>query len=277
MENADQRTYWNEVAGPKWAANQVRLDRFLEPFSVVLNEAAAARDGECVLDVGCGCGDVALRLAGEIGAAGRVLGIDLSEPMLAQARARTAKAGLAGRLDWVAADAMTHPFQPAFDVLVSRFGLMFFDDPTRAFANLRQALKPGGRFAFVAWRGRAEVEWMQAPLQWLAPVLPMPDNMDGAIGPCAFADAEATCAMLVKAGFAAAEHRAIDRSLFIGSNVDDAWSMLSQTGPAAAAMREMPSDVQPEAETLMRAELSKRIDGDRIELGGACWLYSGRA
>ena len=275
--NADQVAYWNEVAGPKWVTNQARLDRFMAPLTALLVDAIATRPGESALDVGCGCGDLALTLAARVGAAGRVLGVDVSEPMLAQARARTVEANPPARLDWLAADAMVHPFAPHFDVLASRFGVMFFDDRPRAFANLRRALKPHGRFAFLTWRGRAEVEWMQAPLNWLTPVLPMPEDMDGAIGPFALADGQATCELLTAAGFSAVQRRAIDCRLRIGSSLDEAWAMLAETGPAAAAIRDMDAYLRPEAEALVRAKLSEHFDGDRVDLGGACWLYSGRA
>ena len=92
--NADQVAYWNEVAGPKWVTNQARLDRFMAPLTAFLVDAIATRPGESALDVGCGCGDLALTLAARVGAAGRVLGVDVSEPMLAQARARTVEANL---------------------------------------------------------------------------------------------------------------------------------------------------------------------------------------
>ena len=267
-DNADQLAYWNEVAGPKWVANQARLDRFMAPMMKVLVDVIAPRPVER---------DLALTLANEVGADGRVLGVDVSLPMLAQARARAAEAQLPARIDWLTADAMTHLFAPEFDVLASRFGGMFFDDRQRAFASLRRSLKPGGRFAFLTWRGRAEVEWMQAPLEWLAPMLPMPDDMDGAIGPFALADGPAGCKLLTQAGFGAVRRQAVDCRLLVGSSIDEAWSMLSETGPAAAAMRDMKADLRPEVEALVRAKLADHAEGDRVELGGACWLYSGRA
>src|SRR6185369_15072156 len=152
-------------------------------------DAAAVAAGERVLDVGCGCGSTTIELARRAGPTGHVVGADISGPMLADARARTAAAGL-GNVELVHADAQTHAFPPsAFDLVFSRFGVMFFADPTAAFANLRGALRPGGRLAFVCWRSLPENPWMAVPLmaalQHLPPpTIPGPEDP----GPFSFAD-----------------------------------------------------------------------------------------
>ena len=278
--NADQIAYWNEVAGPKWARNQSRLDRLMAPLSEALVEVAAARRGESALDVGCGCGDLALRLATAVGGDGRVTAIDVSRPMLAHAAARRDElaAGDRAPIRWIEADASSHAFAAEFDLMASRFGIMFFDDPGRAFANLRRALKPGGRFAFVAWRGRAEVEWMQKPLEWLAPLLPVPELADGEPGPFGLADAARTRAMLEDAGFAVVAADRLDCAIVIGADLDDATAMLSETGPAAGAIREAAPAERDEARLLLRKHLAEHIGADgAVRLGAACWIYRGRA
>ncbi len=281
--NADQIAYW-EAAGARWTANQGRLDRLMAPLTDALMAGAAARTGERALDVGCGCGEVALRLAEAVGAAGQVAAVDVSPPMLAHAAAREAALppGDRASVDWVRADAMTRRFAPDRDLVVSRFGVMFFDDPPRAFANLASAMRPGARVAFLTWRRRDDVEWMRAPLEWLASLHPAPADTTGAIGPYALADEEATRRTLARAGLVDVTAEPVDAMLTIGAGasdaaaVDDALVLLGDTGPAAAALRGCEPDALPAMRALLRAGLERRVGGGRVLLGGACWLYRGR-
>ena len=211
--NADQITYWNEVSGAKWVANQVRLDRLMAPLGEALLAKAAATEGEHALDIGCGCGDISLRLAELVGSHGqRVLGVDISRPMLSASRgqARGSGAGLiAPSSNGCSADAMVHGFAQdavasGVDVMVSRFGVMFFDDRPRAFANLRKApCEPGGAVSLSSHGGRRrEVEWMQAPMDWLAP-LPSRRRTRSTARSARLrsANADATSRLLTEAGF----------------------------------------------------------------------------
>ncbi len=278
--NADQIAYWNDTAGPKWVANQRRLDRLMAPLTRHLLEGAAVHRGEAVVDVGCGCGELSLRLADAVGVDGRVLAVDVSAPMLEHARTRehaTEHAPTACPIVWQRADAAEHAFAPDHDLVASRFGVMFFADRLRAFANLRRALRPGGRFVVLAWRSRGEVEWMQAPTDWLAPLLPQPEPADGAVGPFALADPTATCATLAQAGFRDVACKPIDAPLLIGCDVDDAVAMLADTGPAAALMRDADEPHRRAARALLRAKLHERAGAGAVEMGGACWLYRAEA
>ena len=283
--NADQIAYWNEVAGAKWAANQSRLDRLMAPLGEALVAGAAARPGDRVLDVGCGCGDIALRLAAQVGPTGQVTGVDVSQPMLTHAEGRQRALPVTGRapMAWVRADAMTRPFDATRDLMVSRFGVMFFDDRPRAFANLRGALAPGGRFAFLTWRRRREVEWMHAPLEWLASLEPVPDDPPGEVGPFALADAEASRRMLREAGFASVTATPVDAALTVGEGstddaaIDDAYVLLAGTGPAAAFLNGGEPELRARAEPLLRAGLRGHLKDGAVTMGGACWLYQGTA
>src|SRR5450432_999963 len=148
--NAAQVAYWNDTAGPTWVAMQDVMDVQLGELGLKAIAALGVRPGERVIDVGCGCGGTTIELARRVGETGRVLGADISAPMLAVAKGRAA----AQALNWASfeqADAQTYLFEPA-DAVFSRFGVMFFADPVAAFANLRLALAPAGRLAFVCWR-----------------------------------------------------------------------------------------------------------------------------
>ena len=281
--NEDMIQYWNEVAGSKWVANQARLDRTFSPLTAALLTAAAPSAGERIVEIGCGCGDLSLQLAA-LGGGGRILAADVSRPMLAHAEARyAAMTGDFAPIEWVAADAMTYAFPRDNSLLVSRFGVMFFDDRPRAFANLRSALEPGGRFAFLCWRPRSQVEWMQKPLDWIEPVLPPPEEATGEIGPFALADDAMTVALLTEAGFTDVAAEKIDCPVVLGEGasdaeaIEDAMLLLSQTGPASRHMAEAEPEEREAALHLLRQGLADHVQDGRALLEAACWLYSGRA
>src|SRR5881628_2723223 len=154
-------------------------------------ERARIGAGERVIDIGCGCGDTTIALARRVGPAGLVLGIDVSAPMLARAADAAREAGVA-HVRFEHADAQTHRFPAqAFDVLYSRFGVMFFSDPAAAFGNLRTALRPGGRLGFVCWQAVPENPWIAVPLEAAAQHMALPPPpAPGAPGPFSFADPE---------------------------------------------------------------------------------------
>ena len=161
--NAEQAAYWNGPAGQRWIGQQETLDIVLKPVSKILFDRARVAEGERVIDVGCGCGATTFELARRVGRNGRVLAVDISAPMLARARER-APANLP--LDFVAVDATVHPFERGgADLLFSRFGVMFFAEPELSFANMRAALRRGGRMVFACWREPRKNPWMILPLQ----------------------------------------------------------------------------------------------------------------
>ena len=193
-DNAAQAEYWNASAGRKWTDYQEHQDQVLRPVSDRLLAAAAPKPGDRVIDVGCGCGATTIQFAERVGPAGAVLGLDLSEPMLARARER-APQDLPIRFEL--ADATVYAFEPkADDLVASRFGVMFFADPTRSFANLRRGLKPGGRLAFACWREARGNPYFILPLREAGKhVPPLPETDPEAPGPFAFADQMQTIAL----------------------------------------------------------------------------------
>src|SRR2546421_10411079 len=199
-QNADQIAYWNGPAGQRWADRQAAQDILLGPVADLVIDRAQPKPGERVIDIGCGSGVTTIAFARKVAPSGHALGVDISGPMLARARA-SAPSGLP--VDFALADATVYPFDPlSFDLLASRFGVMFFADPVASFANLRRALKPEGRLAFACWREPKENPWMMAPLMAVYKHVPkMPPVGPDEPGPFAFATEERVLGILKGAGF----------------------------------------------------------------------------
>lgn len=194
---------WAARRGESWAVLQPILDGMFAPLEALLTERAAAAAPSRVLDIGCGAGATALALAQRLGAPAQVTGVDISPALIALAQQRAAAAGLATQTQFITADAQRHGFAPASaDAVVSRFGVMFFDDPVAAFANLHRATAPGGRLTFLAWRSAAENPFFTAAERAARPLLPpQPPADPTAPGQFAFADAGRVQAILTAAGW----------------------------------------------------------------------------
>jgi SAM-dependent methyltransferase len=273
--NAAQIDYWNATAGPTWAEFQNQLDRQLEPIGLAAIEALAPRSGERVLDIGCGCGASSLQIAARVGTSGKVVGIDISRPMLTVARARAAQAE-DPRPEFREADAQTEDFGAGgFDAAFSRFGVMFFADPLAAFANIRRALKPGGRITFVCWRPFQDNPWMREPMEAAAPLLPPAPPMDPtAPGPFAFADAERVRSILAGAGFAEIAIEPFDARIGAG-DVEQTLNLSFRVGPLGAALRENPGQAEAVA-AAVRAVLARYLTADGVRMPAATWIVRAR-
>ena len=274
--NANQRTYWNEQAGPMWVALQEQMDAQLRAHGARALAVLNAEPGDAVLDVGCGCGDTSLALARAVGASGRVLGVDISGPMLARARERAAAGGLA-QVTFELADAQAHAFAPGtFDALFSRFGVMFFEAPMVAFTNLARALRPDGRAVFACWQPLAANPWAAVPMTAVASVvaLPAPPAPD-APGPFAFADSERVGHILSTAGFADIAFRSEQVTMALGS-VADAAAFLTDMGPASRALREAGGgdELHARARAAIAHALAPHVRASAVELGSAIWVVS---
>lgn len=274
--NAEQIEYWNKQAGPKWVANNARMDALIGPIGDAALARAAPRPGERVLDVGCGVGQTTLQLAERVGPTGSVLGIDISTPMLERAREKARAAGCAN-VRFENADAQTHAFPPAsVDLLFSRFGVMFFADPDKAFANLAKAVRPGGRVTFVCWQPVAQNAWVREPLAALLkhapPPAPPPPN---APGPFAFGDPARVRGILERAGFAKAAAESLTGELVLGRNVDEAIAFAMEMGPVGNAVAQAPASVRSAVEASMREILAGHQSAKGVALGSAVWIVTG--
>jgi SAM-dependent methyltransferase len=292
--NAAQADYWNADAGRTWAELQVLLDLELQPLGEEALRVPAPRAAERVLDIGCGAGETSLELARAVGPQGSVLGVDLSAPLLDLARRRAAAAGLPVR--FVRADAQTANLTADltadlaavseaavsgsafgdghFDAVYSRFGVMFFADPAAAFANIRAALRPGGRLAFVCWRAFEANPLMREPLEAALPFIPPPEPVDPAApGPFAFADPQKVRDILGAAGLARIRVEPFDAQVG-GWTMEEALIVAQRVGPLGFILRHNPglrrSVLDAVAEALAR---HRQADG-RIRLGAAVWIVS---
>lgn len=276
--NADQIAYWNGPNGQRWADRQAEQDVLLAPVTQALLDRATPRAGERVVDVGCGCGGTSLALASLVGPSGLVLGVDISAPMLARARALAPQQA---SVQFVLADATVYPFDPGrFDLMASRFGVMFFAEPAVSFANLRRALHRAGRMAFACWREPRENPWMMAPLQAIyqhVPRLPPPGPEDP--GPFAFASEERVHRILEEAGFTRIEMEpvALSFDIAIGRGLDAAVQAALQIGPGSRALDGHPPETRLAAAKSVRELLTPYVRGDEVPLAGSIWIVTARA
>lgn len=281
MSNDEMVKYWNDGAGPVWVAQQQRIDAQIGPLGALARERAAIRAGERVLDVGCGCGATTLELADAVGDAGRVVAVDISRPMLERARQRAGGAGSGARIEWRLDDAQTAAFEGSdFDLVFSRFGVMFFADPVAAFTNLRRALRRGGRLAFVCWQSREKNPWMLAPAiaaaQHVAFPPPPPPH---APGPFAFGDATRVRGILERAGFADVAHEAVNGPIRLaGDSVDEALELSLQIGPVGAALREARPNDDQRARVIeaVRKVIASFETPRGIEAEAGAWIVTAR-
>lgn len=273
--NLEQRTYWNDLAGPRWVKLQERLDAQIQPFGVAALQRAEIKTGERVLDVGCGCGQTTLDLARSVGTQGLVTGIDLSLPMLERARERKEEKGIAN-VEFFYADAQTYRFETSpYDLAFSRFGVMFFDNPTVAFTNLRSALRPRGRLCFVCWQGLEKNEWAKIPLAAAAQHVALPPQaVPGTPGPFAFADQIRVRQILKDARFIEVKFEAYETQLSMGgaTTVDEAVDFSLEIGPVATLLRDADTKVKSQVRSSLSTALLPYAKQGGVKLGGAVWI-----
>ena len=271
---AEQAALWNGPGGKSWLAAYDRIQKSLAGFNADVMAGAAAQPGERVLDVGCGTGGTTAELAGTIAPNGSVLGVDISELLI-----ETARAQKLANASFAVGDATTHPFDAqSFDLVFSRFGVMFFADPVAAFKNLRRALKPSGRLVFVCWRTPQENPWGLVPLRAAAPHLP-PMERPGPEDPGQYAFGNRTRVerILQEAGFAAPVFEPLDRDNSLGKDIDEALHNMSRFGPLARLFAEATPEQAAKARAAVTEALELYTGPQGIVLAAACWLVSAKA
>lgn len=270
--NEAEAAAWNTDRGRDWVRRQPILDALMTEVLELLINAAMPKPGEAVLDVGCGAGATTLAVGNRVGARGRVLGVDVSAPLIEHAMARSAAAGLSN-LEFQLADAQTHPLEAdRFDLMISRFGVMFFDDPVAAFGNIASALRPGARMVFAAWSDPGRNPWFTIPMRVAAAVLgPIKVPDPSAPGPMAFRDIERVVGILRGAGLTGCT--GIERPVVLNppGTFDEVIEFLVSAGPASRVIAERGGS---EADRAAIAE-GCRVELERFQVDGRVRVPAG--
>lgn len=279
-QNARQAEFWNAEPGRNWAAWQRDLDHVSSAVLDLLLAAAMPQPGENVLDIGCGAGTSTFTIGAKVAPGGRVLGVDISQPLVARAEERKAGNETGAGVSFTLADAQEHPFERGmFDLAVSRFGVMFFADSVAAFANVGTALRTGGRLAFAAWAGPEHNPWFTVPqraaVARLGPVAPAPAE---APGPLAFRDAERVLAILERAGFSDGRASGKDFEMHHPGGLDAAVNLLANVGPINGVVREKQGTPEDKAAILdaVAAEFDGYRSDDGIRIPGRVNIFTAR-
>jgi SAM-dependent methyltransferase len=271
-EGGEQAALWNGPAGRAWVDEQAMLDRTFKPIEDLLVAAATASPRRGVLDVGCGTGATTLAVARAVGERGGAIGIDISAPMIALARSRAAREHAPVR--FICASAEEYAFDPAgVDLIVSRFGVMFFADPVRAFANLRRAARAGAALRLVVWRGAADNPFMTTAERTAAPFLPnLPPRRAGAPGQFAFADRQHVAAVLSASGWSGVDIEPLDVACAFPAR--ELVRYIARLGPVGMALQEVDETTRARVIDAVRPAFDPFVHGDDVRFTAACWLVA---
>ena len=269
--------FWNSTMGHAWVSQQAVISDVFTSVTSVSLVAAAAKQGEHVIDIGCGPGDTLLAFARAVGPSGDALGVDVSVPMLEFARHRAAEAGLAN-VTCALADATTYAFEPRRANLVySRFGMMFFDDPIKAFTNIRSAMKMGGRLVFVCFRTMPESPWFRVPIEAARPHVPPQPRVDPlAPGMFSLAREDRLRGVLTEAGFREIALNATDVPIH-GKDTTQSMAFITQVGPLPALLENASDEQRKRATEAAHNALAAQIGADGRGLHVGLWLVSASA
>ena len=275
QSDPEQRTLWNGGAGSAWVEAQDLLDQIFKPFEDLLVQAISPGCEDQVLDVGCGTGATTLAVAQFLGANGCCTGIDISDPMISAARSRAEREGVPA--SFICEDAQTHAFEPeSFDTIISRFGVMFFDDSVRAFANLKRAATAEAKLRFIAWRSAAENPFMTTAERAAGPLLPnLPGRRPDAPGQFAFADPRRVHAILEESGWAQIDIQPIDVSCTLPEK--ELVHYFTRLGPVGLILQEVDDRTRLRVIETVRAAFVPYVYGAEVRFTAACWMVSARA
>ena len=272
--NAEQIALWNDTAGRAWVETQETLDAVLAPFEDLLVKAVAQSKPKRVLDVGCGTGSTTLAIARQLGPKGAAVGVDISEPMIALAKQRAERESAPPR--FVCADAQTYAFDDeSFDMVVSRFGVMFFDDSVRAFANLRRAAAPKADLKAIVWRSAADNPFMTTAERAAAPFLPqMPPRKTDEPGQFAFADRSRVHSILDNAGWAEIDIQPLDVTCTLPERELETY--FTRLGPLGRVLPELDERTRSKILGAVRAAFDPYVHGTEVRFTAACWMIRAR-
>jgi SAM-dependent methyltransferase len=266
----EQSALWNGAAGNAWVEGQELTDRVYRPLENLLVSAVADGPGGRVLDVGCGTGSTTLAVSRQKGNGEGCVGIDISEPMIAAARARAERE--ASQVRFIQADAQTHPFEPnGFDMIVSRFGVMFFSDSVQAFLNLRHAATDTAQLRLIVWRGAADNPFMTTAERAATMVLPnIPARDPDAPGQFAFADRDRVARILRESGWSGVDIQPIDVDCAFPEK--ELTGYLTRFGPLGRVLTEVDEQTRARVIEAVRPAFDPYVHGAEVRFNAACWM-----
>lgn len=281
MDNQQQRDMWNGRAGASWVRHNTLLEQLLAEPGRRCMDSLPLPAGARLLDVGCGCGNQTLEWASRLDSDSKITGVDISEPMLALAEElkEVNQSALNATVEFFVGDASDSLFpNESFDAIYSRFGVMFFADPTAAFATLRETLRPKGQLGFVCWQSPALNPFFTAPMQAALSVLPPPPPAKpGAPGPFGLADKNVIKRVLTDAGFTELNIDPLALQLSVGASqsFDEIFEELIQIGPAAALIAESDPALQDSARAAVHERLLEfYLPGEGVSFEANFWLVN---
>jgi SAM-dependent methyltransferase len=271
----EQARLWNGRAGRGWVEAQEVLDQMFKPLETLLADAISAKSPRQVLDVGCGTGATTLAAARLLGARGRAIGIDISAPMIAVARLRAERERIPAQ--FICADAQAYAFEPASaDMIISRFGVMFFSDPVRAFAQLRRAATDDAHVRFIVWRRATENPFMTTAECAAAPLLPdIPARVPGAPGQFAFANADRVRSILEESGWAEIDIQPLDVDCTLPES--ELGRYITRLGPVGSILQEADDLTRTKVSETVRPAFEPYVHGSEVRFTAACWMVSAQA
>lgn len=278
MANEEQIEYWNGDAGKRWAHDDDIMARLLLPVSKALLDHACVDKCQSALDIGCGGGSQSMMLAQRLSADARVLGVDISGPLLEVARSKIAAGTSGAQVDFLQADAASYEFKAnSFDLLFSRFGVMFFDDPVAAFRNMRGAMTQQGRLAFSCWQAMKSNEWTWTPIRTALQHLPPPEPpVPNAPGPFAFANPTRLESILAEAGFSDIHLQSFNTTLRVSeaATLTQAVQDLARIGPMGRLLQDQPQAALDKVYPALEEALQPHFKPGALEMDSAIWLVT---
>lgn len=274
--NQDQADFWS-TAGAMWTALRARFDNQAGDHGTAAIDALAPAAGDRVIDIGCGAGSTTVDLAARVGPSGFVRGFDISPSMIDGARALAEESGL-DNVAFDVGDAMVFPFENDHDGVYSRFGVMFFSDATRGFANMRTALRADGRLGFVCWQTPAQNQWASVPLSIIGQFADMPFGADPtAPGPFSLSDAGRIKQVLTDAGYVDLRIEGHEIGVKLGDSMAEAVDFIFGLMPPAAALRANDPETAKEVASALETAFADWEGTDGVRAPSATWIVSARS
>jgi ubiquinone/menaquinone biosynthesis C-methylase UbiE len=281
VQSAKYVDFWNEILVPKFIKYKHILVDGLTHHSEAIFPSLPVKEGDRVLDIGCGFGDTAIKLAQRVGSQGKVVGLDCCDGFLEYGRKDAARLGLTN-ISFVNGDALLDDFEPEYDFVFSRFGTMFFANPVAGLRNMRRALKPGGIMTHIVWRTRDDNPWLSMAKDVVLEFLPSPgdDALTCGPGPFSMADEPMVRKMMEIAGYSDITFKRADAPVLVGKTVDDAIGFQLAIGPAGEVFREAGAEAEAKRaqieEALATAINGQKKEADGIVMNSSSWIITGK-